>query len=724
MRKFGVSVALLLSAAAVSAYGGFPTDNPDDQIRFFWGTRDVMYPSLRDAGFNNIMDDPGPLIRWDFAKGEGCEKPLDAIVEKSEKFRRDGIDWTLQFFPQRDKTLNRRYSRIDRKGKPIGKMDASTPGCLDEIRRMAEYAARRAKMLKCGIGLHPASEERIHTQPNFAAHACAAFKAETGLDIPPEVTGEIAPHWSRIRDFPADRVVAEDYPVLAYYRWFWKTGDAYQLSYKVLLDAFKKEFGDGMFSMYDPSVRLPPIWGSGGEVSHLEQFKVADPFPYQASYVISEQKAMAKGRPGQGVLMLVQGIADSYDLAPTNVVPADLPEWRRKYPRAVYITPAPDLFLEELWSAYSRQIDGIGFHGWDALWMDAAQINAWRRYYVHTNPETRKVVCRIFAELGRPLGPLLRACPEPASEVAVLESYATALFCGDAPWAWTLPCRICGYLAEGAGLQPSSLFEEEIARDGIPDSVKVILACGVDVVTRKTAAALKRFQERGGRIIADGRLAPGVKSDALLPRIPQYTSRRDAEGLEREWLSAMAALRQTVEQNISWHVKSENPRIVIRTRRYGQADYVFAINDLRGFGEYLGPWKRVKEKGLPNSGEVLVRRCAGAVYDLVRHEPVRFEVVDGVTHIPVRYSTSDGRLFLVTEKRLGKLFYKHENTVDGKTHVTVTSEDKDVMIPIAVTVGDKVRYGVVANGVWTRDVAGAGCVSVLNLADGSNGVGR
>ena len=35
----------------------------------------------------------------------------------------------------------------------------------------------------------------------------AAYKAATGRDVPSEAEGRAAPHWSKLKDLPADRVV-------------------------------------------------------------------------------------------------------------------------------------------------------------------------------------------------------------------------------------------------------------------------------------------------------------------------------------------------------------------------------------------------------------------------------------------------------------------------------------------------------------------------------------
>ena len=47
--------------------------------------------------------------------------------------------------------------------------------------------------------------------------------------------------------------------------------------------------------------------------------------------------------------------------------------------------------------------------------------------------------------------------------------------------------------------------------------MKVILASGQGVVTKETAAALKAFKARGGKIVADANFVPAIKADAAFP---------------------------------------------------------------------------------------------------------------------------------------------------------------------------------------------------------------
>ena len=63
---------------------------------------------------------------------------------------------------------------------------------------------------------------------NFYSWGNGKYDFKTGkADIPPEAIDRACPSWKELVDFPADRIVDDDYPLLKYYRWFWQYGDGW-----------------------------------------------------------------------------------------------------------------------------------------------------------------------------------------------------------------------------------------------------------------------------------------------------------------------------------------------------------------------------------------------------------------------------------------------------------------------------------------------------------------
>ena len=111
---------------------------------------------------------------------------------------------------------------------------------------------------------------------------------------------------------------------------------------------------------------------------------------------------------------------------------------------------------------------------------------------------------------------------------------------------------------------------------------------------------------------------------------------------------------------------------------------------------------------------VLVKRKVAAVYDLVEHKAVPFEVEGDLVKIKVSLPPADGKVFMVTPQPLAKLKAEY-----GGDYVRVTSSDVRTMIPICATdeKGNEL-YGVVRDGLWRRKF-GNGRIQITNLADGT-----
>ena len=714
-----LSLALAASSALAANLGPVgPRENPDDQYRFFWGLNEKFYPAIRDVGFNLVTTTRG--AKWwgesdeERARSEGRHRAF------AERVSRDGVDYMERIAFAATAKLIEKYPVLGPNGKPVGKggrgtLDLHKPELQAYLKKVLTEAAMTYTNIPGVVGVQPASEVRDRSRPRFTSEYSAACRRDLGFDPPPEFTSSRTGGARMRPDFPPDGIVDEDYPPLRYFAWFWKHGDGWNDYFDRCGDIFSEVLGKEMLTLFDPVVRAPPLWGSGGSKLRMgNHWFYEEPEPYGVSFLVSEQMAMARGTPGMRVVTMLQGIAGRRRTAPKNRTVENPPAWVADRPNAKYITQPPDAVREALWMLFSRQVDGIGLYAYNALF-DAAESEADKRTtaYQFTNPETIEAVREGFRKAGIPLGPLLKAIPERAPEVALLESYATSLLeCGgNFGWPYNY-----GDLAVAANLMPSVIYEEEIARDGIPPSVKVILAPAASTLLRGTYKALVEFQKRGGVIAANEDIVPGILPDVALPDylLTRYQRTFDSVRDRKMIHKGVRELRRDLAWAHEPYSDSANEDIVVHARTYRNADYVFAVNDRRTFGDYVGQWRIFEEKGLPNEAEVTVRRTAGAVYDLVRHAAVPFRVENGRTVIPVSYETTDGRILLVAPRPLAGL-----TVFRAGEEVVVFSPDKDVMIPIEVAVdGGKPRYGVVEDGVWRRPYPKGANLRVTNLADG------
>lgn len=714
--KRTVLIALSLSFGVLLAdvkvpYQG-PRSNPDDQRRFFWYMDEEFYPQALAGGFNTFITFMS--ASWHTTSPASRENELNRRLAYLARMESDGVDCIDQVkIPHNPKFLSE-FPQTNRDGSKNEKcLDYRCPEARALVRKRAAALADCLKGSPAIVGVQTSTEVRDRSRPSWTKEFDAACREALGFSMLSNVV-RAAPHYSRIAGFPLSRVVPEDNPYYSYCRWFWKEGDGWNEYQDDVAAIFNERFARPLFSSYDPITRTPPLWGSGGHVSLGNHWIYPAPQPCAASFAIAEQQAMARGMPGQAVSIMPQGISYRTQVAPRGKAePEVLPSWATNYPKANYITSPRDLLLEAYWTIFSRRVDGIGAYAWNSYFEKPGLDKATHRGYACTDPSVFGMISNLFVTVAVPLGPLFRAIPERPSEVALVESSAQSFFVDRTSFGWGYRW---GDLATLGNLQPSVLFDEEIARDGIPSTVKVLLMPDCEVLTKTTFEAVRKFQMRGGVIAADSNLAPALMPDVMLPERLMSRSGRWTKA-ERDSKLLKAGARQ-LKADLAWvhrpYADTDNPDIFVHVRSCGSADYVFAVNDRRAYGDYVGGWKCVQEKGLPNAGNVTVCRTAGAVYDLVRHQAVPFSVKNGVTTIPVSYETCDGRALMVTEKPLAPL---QVVAVGGR--VRVTSVDKALLIPIEVIRANaKPYYGVVRNGAWERDFGEAKDVVVRNLATG------
>ena len=719
------------------SYG--PIANPDDQVRLLWDFEPGCYEQARETGFN-MLSKGGLFGTYDFKCGtfhSAWQKNFRGVLEKMAA---DGIGCMYQMGLPHDAVLRKRHPRVGRDGKVNDRtMDMTRPGAVAEMRVAARQLVANAAKCPNLLGVQTCSEVRMLTEPSFTPEHAAAFKRDTGLDVPPSARHRGAPNWKSLKDIPADRVIASDYAPFAFYRWFWQKDDGFGLYHDMVVEEVGRRFGERLFTEYDPCIRCPPMWGSGGRVSHLADWQTVQPMPFQESYILSKCQAMARVRPDVNVFAFVQAICARNDSSPTNRNPkANAPAWLADRPNGRWITPPPDMHREALWHAFSRKTDGILMHGWNCLFDGAPHgVPKDAGGYQFTNAEDAKAVKELFDTVAIPLGPLFKKMPERAPQVAVWESLAPVLLSGMAPydWKYTLKTWFCGVATVAANLSPYVLYDDEVFRDGIPPSVKVIILPMADVMERRVVEALAAFRARGGKVLAPEDHAPGLEVDAILP--PNYHEMDRNSGAEsasrNPSFSAVAydermrrtarEFRAAVKDFVTLHADSDNPFVQTWARDCGSgAETLFAINGKRTAGDYIGQWGCTLEKGCPNAAKVTIRRLAGAVYDLVAHTAVPFNSRDGVTEIPVAFETTGGKALLVADRPLGKLTATAVN--GGRAcSVTVCAEDRDVLIPIEVDIeGMKPYYGVIECGFWTREIDlgknTGSSVKVRNLATG------
>ena len=687
------------------------------------------FSRLRKLGFNQVRF---PVLSQVFFK---TLTPEETEIEKRFQLLDDLYRMNMRildpsYYPI---VLREQFPRFDKDGKIIrkhGRKAASLDASHPEVFRKTRAVTRAVAVT---FGKHPAfagasinEEQRDSTAYTYSGTAPEAFRKFANFPIPQELG-----RYDLIRKtIPFSCIVGEKNPLFVYYKWFWKDGDGWNPLNSMMSEIYHQYIRHPFETEFAPAVRTPPIWGSGGKVDILTHWTYANPNPVRVSTGSSELQAMA-AEDGKRSANHVQLILYRSASAPIEKKVKDPPPWLKKAGNAGYISIAPDMLKIAVWMLAARKTDRFQFHGLNSL---LAGITPHMSGYFCTLPELEQLFRELISEVVQSLAPITRYTRERTAQVVVLESFASCVIGGKGSWGWTGWGWDLTTALHWANLMPGIVYEETILRDKL-ENIKVLILPDVCFLPEKVYRIILDFQKKGGIIVGDEELVPGILPDVSIRKFKTGSDvKKDKHALQQLALE----IRKKLAPVYTPYTGASNPDLVTWVRKDGNADYLFVINDRREFGNYIGQWQKIMEKGSSNSGTVHIRKKAGAVYDLLSHKKVKFGSVDGVTRIPVNFSSSGGRAFLVVPRELPALtvHVPREIQLGKKFSLQAELPGTDFILPLKITLldpdgrkSDESGVDMLRNGRFSREItlpenapAGIWKLDIRESASGSGGV--
>ncbi len=674
---------------------------PDQMPVIMWGiggTAEVIkeIPRLKQIGFTHCLG-----LRCDYQKI--WDSGADAFPDSEENIRegREMLNQALENELQIVATLSpgswlrtadvgKPFHRVDRSGKHYLRDDIS--GLFPQVQ---DFVFNTGTAMSRAYGAHPAlsaallhSEVRDDSQVSFLPIDKETYREATGEEIPDEVTNKNGIQWEKIAGFPKNRVIADDDPILKFLKWFWQKGDGWNELHSRLNDGLKQHAHVGFWTFYDPAVRQPSVSSSGGNADVLSHWTYSYPDPVRIGLCTDELLEMARaGNHQQDVMKMTQLIWYRSQTAPKiALTEKHTSPWVDQDPDADYITIAPMHLRETFWWKLSRPIKGIMFHGWQSL----VEIDS-PSGYGYTNPNTQHELQRLIHDVIRPLGPTLIQIPDAPSDVAFLESFTSQMFARRGTFGWNQGWAGDMYhLLMYAQLQPRVLYEESLLSGDLKDA-KVLVMADCDVLTESVVREIQEFQKNGGLIVGDDEICPAIKPDFVLSRFSRTAQAdKDRDAIQ----GAAKRLRTWIDPKYSRVVDSSNSDVVTRRRAFGTTDYVFAVNDHREFGTYVGGYGMVMEDGLPSTTIIRIDRESGYVYDLVGgRELLPIAQADSL-QVPLQLGPCQGSVLMVTERPIREIsiqapsIARHSEAIRVTIEITDGDSPIDALIPVQVDIVD------------------------------------
>jgi hypothetical protein len=674
-----------------------------------WGAGGDEIPRLKDIGFTHFIGlstvAAGDIWQQKKLLPPGKEDYIARNHVYLDEALHNGLEVVASLSPSDVLKSDPKNLRIDRSGKIYERQDICA-----SIPEFAPYFQTVGQSVAKAYGDHPAftaalinTEVRDYSAPSFNAIDLENYRKFAQAEIPAEVMNKWGVEHTKLKDFPADRVISDEHPILKYYRWFWTVGDGWNGLHSALNKGVKGSGRRDFWTFFDPAVRQPSIGGAGGNVDVLSHWTYTYPDPQRIGLATDQLIAMSEASgKSQRVMKMTQLIWYRSQTAPIGGAKpvGDLVAWQDHDPDAAYITIAPMHLREAFWTKLARPIQGIMYHGWQSLVENPGSSSAYR----FTNPHAVKVLRDLIRDVAEPLGPTLMKIPAERSEVALLESFTSQMFAQNGGYGSNLGWPADFWLAtQHAHVQMDILFEETLLKGGLSGRRYLVMP-ECEVLTDSVVKKITDWQKRGGKVIADEFLCPGVKADLVIPSFKRVKNAAQ----DKATVLALAKTLPEKLQALGWKptLGMDNPEIITRTRRSGDALYVFVVNDHRESGSYVGQHGLVMENGLPSKGTITLNQDSASVYDLTTHSlivPNRNPA--GQLSWAVNLGPGDGRIYMVTPKPLLRLDIDVPATATrgnvATISATITATDTtpvSAILPLHVSIQD-------ANGV---DAEGCG----------------
>ncbi len=624
-----------------------------------------QFPKLKEIGFTHFLG-----LRLDYHKIWKEQKASVAINEptlkKAEKLLdeafKNNLGIILSMSPHALLDSKEKYLRLNHNGKPYKRPNIN--GLHPEIQ---EYFYNSGKSAFLTYEKYPAfsgalieSEIRDGSQLSFTDIDFKAYKKATGFDFPELALHKRGVKFTNLKDFPKNRVIKDNNELLRFYKWFWKEGDAWNILNSQIQKGLKTSKRKDLWTFFDPAVRVPSIYGSGGNVDFISHWTYTYPDPIRIGLCTDELLAMAKGaKQPQNIMKMTQIIWYRSSTAPKSVTDKSKSaqdHWSDLDPGADYITIAPTHLREALFIKLSRAIKGIMYHGWQSL-VPTKGHSAYR----YTNPETQHELKRLIENIVKPFGPMLLQIPEAPKKIAFLESFSSQMFANRGTYGWGGGWGAdAWHVLQYAQLHPEIIYDETVIQNGL-GQYKVLALFDCDVLTETVVKNILQFQKRGGIVVADNRLCPAIQADIkITPYFRIKDIQKDNENLHR----IATSLRSQLKSRFQSYISADNQNVLTYHREADQTKYIFIVNNKREAGDYVGRFNRVLERGIPTETTITLNQSEGVIYDIINGEMIEtIKNQKNQIEIPLILGPGEGQILMITPKPVHKIMITNKNKV-------------------------------------------------------------
>ena len=457
-------------------------------------------------------------------------------------------------------------------------------------------------------------------------------------------------------------ILPDDDPEYRFAEYYFKRGDGFTHMNKLLSDVAHRYRPD-ITTISDP-FRICAVYDRFRGVDAVSSWTYTNPDPKAALFV---ETLAAEAKPEHKAVIPTITLWNY----PGTLVPSGMDRFAREYT----LRMGPDRYSECAWINFSRGVNAIGNYFGSPIELTLRGGDPFL-----FSPETERAIASFASRVLKPFGAFARKTRAVPRKIAVLDSLASRVYgCSPRPYNHYQNYAIHNFhtILAMAHLPADILFDESI-RSGALESYDVLALPCCDTLTEQIYASVLAFVRRGGIVIADQYLRAEIPGAIRFRFDFEYRKRvnananargfdftvKDDTNFRREWnrtaadgvpadrdqeiLESYAAeLRRVLDPVLPPRTADcSSPRILIHEREYDSIPYLFLTNDNRTWGDRVGEWKSMLEKGVPETADFLLRCPEGdsVLYELISGKRIACKKQDGMLSFSLTIPSASGAI--------------------------------------------------------------------------------
>ena len=579
------------------------------------------------------------------------------------------------------------------------------------------------------------SENENCMEPSYSPADRERARNELGFDLPsPENTAmEIDGTKGNVMLVPENvkktqpNIFPDDSPWYKFKKWFWQKGFGdnilnMEISKKV------KEIKPDIETSHDP-FRDVPLFKRNMGLDGVGTWFYSNPDPGEA--LANTEVLLAAARGDKTKISVIPSIwLYGGWLGPSKNTHAGC-------------QPA-DIIMEASWLALSRIPEKIEYFGIDYI-MPRSDVE-------YKQPQLYEALKNYSEKILIPYGPMINKLERTQNECALLISTASQMFGPPSVWDWGTGSVNGYYVALQMAHIPTSIVFEESILDGDLDKYKILFMHNTDFLPQSVYDKIMDFAKRGGTVVTGGYFADkipnAVKFDMDFTKRLNYQYFKIIKGkgytadvVRDDMKEKSARLRELFSDKMKPYANSDSNEVFLNVLGNGVAKYIFVVNDKRTFGDYVGQFKAIMEKGFPAKAKISLQSDRGTVYDLTDSKEVKTEVKNSIISFDAELEPAWGKIFMVLPEPIAIVKIELPQTVklSKKTKFKVSvlnSKNNPVLaaFPLKVQIWDTAGKESEYSGYYStkdgileinmdiasNDICGMWQIKVLDLTSGKN----